>query len=183
MQTQAIQIQPGFNPCSSASADRHLEMFVSSSVFVLRLLTAQELITFFWQIDTYIVSGPNLAIRCVVESRCHQWHNAKLTNSILYAILPRTEKLPFAVNGQLMHRRSRILNDIMGHVYSYISRKLILTSVWEWEIALKYNRQRAIHTKWTQQSTNTWQRMHWVWKRNWLYSSVKHSYMLMYMFM
>ena len=52
-------------------------MAVSNSVFVLRLLTAQELIASF-STNAYRVSGPNFARRCVVECRCCLWCKRKI---------------------------------------------------------------------------------------------------------
>ena len=78
----------------------------SNSVFVLHLLTAQELIASFLR-NAYKVSRPNFARRCVVEGGCHLWHKCKSDNCVLYAILARSEKLHFAENGQFMHRHSQ----------------------------------------------------------------------------
>ena len=58
-------------------------MSFSNSVFVLCLLTAQELIASF-SMNTYRVSGPNFARRCVGEGRCHKCENRQIASCMLF---------------------------------------------------------------------------------------------------
>ena len=77
-----------------------------NSAFVLRLLTAHELVAPFLT-NTYGVSGPNFARRCI---RFVYDINTKLMNFALYAILAHTEDFHSVVNGtcRFMHRRSHM---------------------------------------------------------------------------
>ena len=93
-------------------------MSVSISVFLLRLLIAQELIASF-STNTCRVRGSNFARWCVVEDSCHLWHKRKQTNCVLYAILAPTEKLHFAVNGRFMHA-------LVDYMYTAVYYSLLL---------------------------------------------------------
>ena len=96
-------------------------MSVSNSVFVLRLLTTQELITSS-STNTYKVSGPKFARRCVVKWKCYlRQKRKKSTNHVLYAILAHNEKLSLAVNGRFMHRRSQMLKPSRNFCFFFVN--------------------------------------------------------------
>ena len=91
------------------------EMSVSNSVLVLRFLTAQELIASF-SMNTYRVSGPNLARRCIVEGRCRLWHKCKTDKLCPVCYFGPYWKITFC-SEWFMHRRSQI--EVLSHVCGY----------------------------------------------------------------
>ena len=90
---------------------------VCNTIIMIHILTAQEVIVSFLT-NTYRVSVPSLARRCLVEFRCHLWHGCKFTNCVHYGILARTENLHFAVNDQFMRNWSQ--------------GSLLLLLIWHW---------------------------------------------------
>ena len=71
-------------------------MSVSNSVFVLHLLTAQELIALF-SMSTYKLNGPNFARSCTQsEDAIYMYEvNAKFMNYVLLCFLAHTENYIF----------------------------------------------------------------------------------------